>query len=63
MDYSATNAAERAAFANGQASRQAEIDQLREVLSTVRAILNSPSRYKARDARLYLGRFFAEFLD
>lgn len=53
-----TDAAEaaRTAFANGQQSRQAEIDQLREALQTVRALLNSSRRYKARDARLYLNQ-------
>jgi hypothetical protein len=54
QDYAATNAAERAAFANGQQSRQAEIDSLLAALQAVRAILNSNDRYKARSARLYL---------
>jgi hypothetical protein len=48
--------AERAAFANGQQAMQGEIDQLREALRTVHAMLNGPSRYKARNARLYLDR-------
>jgi hypothetical protein len=54
QDYAATNAAERAAYANGRQSRQAEIDQLREVIRAVHVILNSNDRYKARSARLYL---------
>jgi hypothetical protein len=56
--YLATNAVERAAFANGRRSRQAEIDGLREALRTVHTMLNTPQKYKARDARLYLERFF-----
>lgn len=52
--------AERAAFANGQQSMQSEVDQLREVLRTVYAMLNSSSKYKARNARRYLERYVVE---
>ena len=52
--------AERAAFANGQQAMQGEIDQLREALRTVYAMLNGSSKYKTRNARRYLERYVVE---
>lgn len=59
-DYDLANAAERAAFANGQQSRQGEIEHLLTALQVVYATLNSNDRYKARSARLYLQQILAE---
>lgn len=61
--YLATNAVERAAFANGQEFMRPRIARLEAALRTVHGMLNTPNKSSLRakeEARLYLESFFAE---